>query len=104
MRINDDHTIFAWEGTDIRGDLLASSPAAFSKAGNIVRSSPSSTRSFSATNKGIQLHLSLTRQIGLNHYIAILECQDLTDSRKRVGLHLKGSVREGFVRHPQAYS
>lgn len=64
IRINDDHTIFAWEGKSVsgRGGLLADSPAAFSQSGTIGRTNSYNATSFSATNKGIQLHLTLIKQ------------------------------------------
>ncbi|KAI8649781.1 HET domain-containing protein [Fusarium keratoplasticum] len=43
MKIWDDHSLFAWKSLDIRGGLLATSPAAFECSNNIVEFHPFDT-------------------------------------------------------------
>ncbi|RYP71819.1 hypothetical protein DL770_008057 [Monosporascus sp. CRB-9-2] len=43
MKISDDHSLFAWESPDLRGGLLAASPAAFTGSKNIIQFHPFDT-------------------------------------------------------------
>ncbi|RYP13745.1 hypothetical protein DL767_010590 [Monosporascus sp. MG133] len=43
MKVSDDHSLFAWESPDLRGGLLATSPAAFKGSKNIVQFRPFET-------------------------------------------------------------
>ncbi|KAI1166066.1 HET-domain-containing protein [Nemania serpens] len=64
MKSSDDHSLFAWRDLDKQyascHGLLASSPAKFAKARNIVfADNPEDNAPFSVTNKGLSLRLPL---------------------------------------------
>ncbi|KAM0465253.1 hypothetical protein ACHAPV_002252 [Trichoderma viride] len=52
MKISNDHSIFAWKSPDIRGGLLATSPAAFINSSNIIEYDPFGNLSGPLTNNG----------------------------------------------------
>ncbi|RYP63425.1 hypothetical protein DL771_009278 [Monosporascus sp. 5C6A] len=43
MKFSDDHSLFAWESPDLRGGLLATSPAAFKGSKDIIQFQPFDT-------------------------------------------------------------
>ncbi|KAH8784158.1 heterokaryon incompatibility protein-domain-containing protein [Hyaloscypha sp. PMI_1271] len=88
IRSSPDQSIFAWESgswEDQRGGLLASSPAAFSKSGDIIRSDIQSDIGFSLTSHGLSVKVPMARassgeiidpEIEVNYtFTAVLNCQ-----------------------------
>lgn len=94
MKSSDDHSLFAWRDLDKQyascHGLLASSPAKFAKARNIVfADNPEDNAPFSVTNKGLSLRLPLlpvTEKPGL--YIGFLNCRDPGPDGEPLGIYL----------------
>ncbi|KAH7408943.1 ankyrin repeat-containing domain protein [Cadophora sp. MPI-SDFR-AT-0126] len=93
IKVSDDHSIFAWKFKDQnQGGLLATSPDAFEESAEITsrRSSSIATNgSWTVTNKGIHLELSL---IGIGRHgltLAILPCTKAGREDLSVGIFLR---------------
>ncbi|KAM3532251.1 hypothetical protein NHJ13051_000237 [Beauveria bassiana] len=91
MKISDDQSIFAWESSDTRTGLLATSPAAFARSKNIVPLKRPDTPSsqLTVTSRGIHLdiHFIATspRRVGL----AVLHCVEDDGTPKQIGVYVK---------------
>jgi len=65
LKVSDDESIFAWEdeeweeGNSPESGLLASSPAAFKHAGTILHIRRNPRPSYSITNNGLAIELTL---------------------------------------------
>jgi hypothetical protein len=61
MQISDDHSLFVWESSKYHGGLLATSPAAFIKSGQIIpfNSSNPLSGAIAVNKKGIHLKLRI---------------------------------------------
>jgi hypothetical protein len=113
IRSSPDQSIFAWESDrreDRAGGLLASSPAAFSKSGDIIRSDLQSDIGFSLTSHGLSVKVPMAE----NSYgetidpkldprytfIAILDCQRGYDNSYVLGIFLEklGGISQHFFR------
>lgn len=105
MLKSDDHSLFSWkqqEGLAEHGlagqGLLASSPALFAKSASFVRSRNSGPRSsYSMTNRGLCIELSLTSKVNAGDHIAFFGCED-SDDHSTIGIHLAVLPDGRFVR------
>ena len=107
IRSSPDQSIFAWESDsweDQRGGLLASSPAAFSKSGDIIRSDLQSDIGFSLTSHGLSVKVPMARtssgeiidpeiidpEIGVDYtFTAVLDCERSYGNSCVLGIFLK---------------
>jgi hypothetical protein len=102
IRSSPDQTIFAWESDsweDRRGGLLASSPAAFSKSGDIIRSDLQSDIGFSLTSHGLSVKVPMARTssgetidpaIEVDYtFTAVLDCQRSYGNSCVLGIFLR---------------
>ncbi|KAM3452231.1 hypothetical protein MY3296_004669 [Beauveria thailandica] len=91
MKISDDQSIFAWESSDTRTGLLATSPAAFASSKNIVPLKRPDTPSsqLTVTSRGIYLDIQFIatspRRVGL----AVLHCVEDDGTPKQIGIYVK---------------
>ncbi|OAA50948.1 Ankyrin repeat-containing domain protein [Beauveria brongniartii RCEF 3172] len=91
MKISDDQSIFAWESSDTRAGLLATSPAAFASSKSIVPLKRPDTPSsqLTVTSRGIYLDIQFIatspRRVGL----AVLHCVEDDGTRKQIGIYVK---------------
>jgi hypothetical protein len=78
MKVSGDHSLFAWESPKYHGGLLATSPAAFAKSGQIIPFNPSNTLSGAITvnKKGIYLKLRIIDRDRQGLGLAELESKD----------------------------
>ncbi|PHH93032.1 hypothetical protein CDD83_2142 [Cordyceps sp. RAO-2017] len=78
MKISDDHSLFAWQSSDTRGGLLATSPAAFLRSRNIVPFNPFATASspFTVSSRGVYLELRFIGRGPRGLGMAILHCKE----------------------------
>ena len=90
MKVSDDHSLFAWESFWDSSGLLATSPAAFSKSGEIIPVNPSSG-AITVNNKGIHLKLRVLTDIREN-MLAILPC---TKKGKQVAISVRAISETG---------
>lgn len=113
MKISDDHSLFAWrkinsshnvEDSTCRG-LLASSPAYFVQARNIVPTRNYADRTpFATTNQGLCIELVLVSDLISNpraQFIAVLDCVDTRDYLGPIRIllqHLSPPKGEQFAR------
>ncbi|KAI2637443.1 heterokaryon incompatibility protein-domain-containing protein [Xylaria nigripes] len=128
MKESDDQTLFAWglnDSTefsdllcDLKGGILAPSPAVFADSGHIIRSQTDEIyRPYAATNMGLQISLPLlsadTPSIlvpsqGTNGAaipeltltashgnLVVLNCQPFADANSRVGIYLEQQGENG---------
>jgi ankyrin repeat protein len=91
MRITDDHSLFAWRWTEDHGGILATSPAAFAKSGNIIPTNSSNVISSPLTlsSRGIRLSLRFKTNENQGSGLAILDCTEGTENNKRLAIHLR---------------
>jgi ankyrin repeat protein len=78
MKISDDHSLFAWKSSDIRGGLLATSPDAFIGSSNIVQYNPYGNPSgpLAVSNRGVHLELRFIGRGPRGLGMAILHCRE----------------------------
>ena len=76
IKVSDDHSLFAWESPKYHSGLLATSPAAFAKSGQIIPFNPSNPLSGAITvnKKGIHLKLRIIDKDRQGLGLAILPC------------------------------
>ena len=102
MKVSDDHSLFAWESSDHYDNILATSPAAFSKSSKIISMDSSSNLrgAITVNNKGVHLKLRLVDIYRPAPQLAILPCAVEDDSRKSVGILVEAisETKEYFVR------
>jgi hypothetical protein len=103
VRTSDDHTIFAWKGQKDRPfsecGILATTPYRFRDSGNIVRARHFlGTSAFSLTNRGIHINVPLLVSSQFAEQLAVLDCQELGDETKRIGIYLDQELDGTFVR------
>jgi Heterokaryon incompatibility protein (HET) len=93
MLKSDDHSLFAWKqqaGSAARTGqgLLASSPAFFAESASFVQNRGSGSRSsYSMTNRGLCIELSLTCKVHGGDHMAFFGCEDSAD-HSIIGIHL----------------
>ncbi|RDA83798.1 hypothetical protein CP532_4609 [Ophiocordyceps camponoti-leonardi (nom. inval.)] len=92
MKMSNDHSLFAWESSDARGGLLASSPAAFLSCGQVIPFSPFGTpkRPLTVGSEGVYVDLRFIgcgkRGLGM----AILHCKDMDgENTKPLAIYLR---------------
>ncbi|RCI14274.1 hypothetical protein L249_6150 [Ophiocordyceps polyrhachis-furcata BCC 54312] len=103
MKMSDDHSLFAWESSDARGGLLASSPAAFSGSSQVMQFNPFDTPKspLTVSSRGVYVDL---RFIGCGKQglgMAILHCKDRGgEDKKPLAIYLRDTsmTMERFIR------
>ncbi|RDA94826.1 hypothetical protein CP533_4313 [Ophiocordyceps camponoti-saundersi (nom. inval.)] len=91
MKTSDDHSLFAWESSDARGGLLASSPAAFSASSHVIQFNPFDTAKspLTVSSRGVFIDL---RFIGCGKQglgMAVLHCKKRGDEDKPLAIYLR---------------
>jgi hypothetical protein len=110
MKNTADHSIFAWVMNprakhwltstylgEICPGLLAPAPGYFASSGKIVQSRSLAVVPFSVTNKGIHLQLPTMPTPLPRICLAILDCHELGDSAKHLGLYVERQSEKGDV-------
>jgi hypothetical protein len=105
MKDSDDQSLFAWEPHSQYLDspgrlsgLLAQSPEEFAQsATKVPHRRWDVSQPYSMTNKGLRIELPLAQNATMkgDNYIAILECQDLRDLGRPVGIAVEALSRGG---------
>jgi len=96
LKISDDHSIFAWRSHDNRGGILATSPDAFIRSGNIIPRMLFSSDDglITVSNKGIHLGLHFMARGGHGAKVypgvglGILNCVK-TDDDRPIAIYLR---------------
>ncbi|KAM0254900.1 hypothetical protein ACHAQJ_006337 [Trichoderma viride] len=91
MKISDDHSLFAWESSDNRGGLLATSPEAFRGSGDIIQFNYFNDPNDALTINSKGVHLGV-RFIGMGPQrvgLAILHCKKRSGEDKPVAIYVK---------------
>ncbi|KAK2594850.1 hypothetical protein QQS21_007438 [Conoideocrella luteorostrata] len=91
IRVSDDHSLFAWEHGDSHGGLLATSPSAFERSGNVIQfnSSYALNSLLTISSKGVHLQL---RFIGIGPRglgLAILNCRERDGKDKPIAIYVR---------------
>ncbi|KAF4584382.1 ankyrin repeat-containing protein [Ophiocordyceps camponoti-floridani] len=94
MKVSDDHSLFAWEASDARGGLLATSPAAFLQCGSIVPFNPFDTphEPWTVSSRGVYVDL---RFVGCGRQglgMAILHCKDRNRGGRPLAIYLRDTT------------
>ncbi|UKZ61775.1 uncharacterized protein TrAtP1_003034 [Trichoderma atroviride] len=90
MRVSDDHSLFAWESSDNRGGLLATSPAAFKGSGNIIQVShvDDSHNALTRSSRGVHLDIRLIGMGAQKLGLALLLCKERDGSNNQIAIYL----------------
>jgi hypothetical protein len=94
MKISNDHSIFAWKSTDIRGGLLATSPAAFIKSSNIIEYNPFGNLSgpLTVSSRGVHLEVQFIGRGPRGLGMAILHCKENNGEDKPLAIYLRDTT------------
>lgn len=102
LKISDDHSLFAWKSSDIRGGLLVTTANAFIDSSNIVQYNPFGNPSGPRTVSSRGIHLEL-RFIGRGRRglgMAVLHCKERGEENKPLVVLVRDTMlaMEGFER------
>ncbi|KAL6907225.1 hypothetical protein GGI43DRAFT_256309 [Trichoderma evansii] len=91
MRVSDDHSLFAWESSDDRGGLLATSPVAFKSSGNIIQLNhvDYSQNTLTISSRGVYLYFQLIGKGPQKLGLAILHCKERNESNNQIAIYAK---------------
>lgn len=91
MKVSDDHSLFAWESSDSRGGILATSPEAFKSSKNIIPFNHFNDPNDASTVSSRGVHLSARfmgrgpRGLGL----AILHCKERGVEDRPIAIYVR---------------
>ncbi|KAL6816109.1 ankyrin repeat-containing domain protein [Trichoderma camerunense] len=91
MKVSDDHSIFAWESSDSRGGILATSPEAFKGSKNIIPFNHFNDPNDASTVSSRGVHLSARfmgrgpRGLG----VAILHCKERGVEDRPIAIYVR---------------
>lgn len=94
MKISNDHSIFAWKSPDIRGGLLATSPAAFINSSNIIEYNPFGNLSgpLTVSSRGVHLEVQFIGRGPGGLGMAILHCKERDGKDKPLAVYLRDTT------------
>ncbi|KAL6910520.1 ankyrin repeat-containing domain protein [Trichoderma evansii] len=94
MKISNDHSIFAWKSPDIRGGLLATSPAAFICSKNVIEYNPFGNLSGSLTvsSKGVHIEVQFIGRGPGGLGMALLHCEEKNGEDKPLAIYLRDTT------------
>lgn len=94
MKISNDHSIFAWKSPDIRGGLLATSPAAFISSSNIIEYNPFGNLSgpLTVSSRGVHLEVQFIGRGPRGLGMAILHCKERDGEDKPLAIYLRDTT------------
>lgn len=91
IRVSDDHSLFAWESSDDRGGLLATSPAAFKSSGDIIQLDhvDDSHNTLTISSRGVHLNFQLIGMGPQKLGLAILHCKERHGAHNQIAIYVK---------------
>lgn len=94
MKISNDHSIFAWKSPDIRGGLLATSPAAFIGSKNVIEYNPFGRLSgpLTVSSRGVHLEVQFIGRGPGGLGMAILHCEEKNGEDKPLAIYLRDTT------------
>ncbi|KAL9489368.1 hypothetical protein ACSS6W_001645 [Trichoderma asperelloides] len=94
MKISNDHSIFAWKSSDIRGGLLATSPSAFIGSNNVIEYNPfgNLTGPLTVSSRGVHLEVQFIGRGPRGLGMAILHCKERGGEDKPLAIYLRDTT------------